>query len=707
MPIPTHVPPAPRIVDTADSKSFHREMATASKEIQEVQPVHHSVGYNTYQNIHPGVSVREPYNRYDYERFRPGDAVPTKWRDICAACIKAYRRIGIIKNMIDTMSDFSTKGVRLVHPRESINPFVQAWAKQVGFANRSERFINMLLKSAHAPVSWSTVKIPAKKREEFFRGAGSPDMEIADPIRLEKYEIPWQYKILNPLSLELLDPDMSVFTGNYRYAMRVPVKVYDGLGDKERFDRDYAVDNSTDTYMRKQTKLVRLNPDKFQMHFYKKDDDEPWADPFIFAILEDLILLEKLKLADMAALDGVISYIRVWRLGNLEHQIVPQPGAAAKLNNALINNVQGGGMDLIWTADIDLIESKSETYKFLGQDKYTATLTSVYAGLGVPPTMTGAATQGGFTNNFISVKTLLERLSYVRSVLVEFWTKQLTLLQRGMGWKEPPIILFDYMSLSDETAEKALYLQLADRGIISEEALRERFGENNVLETNRLKRENKSRKNRRIPPKLTPYSQQELELEKIALQTGVVTPGEVGLELEERPEGEVSPMEQEVEMKNEQNRVALEKQKMAGRPGQGRPRGKKDSTKRAPKRVTPVGGSLISLLTWSSSAQKQIANIVNPVYLKSLAKDNLRKLTTSEAHNLEEFKFAVLCSYEPFSDINEVSIAEVTQAPLEIPTEYYEALAEHGREPTADDLKQIQCAVYALIKGQDNGKDND
>ena len=42
-----------------------------------------------------------------------------------------------------------------------------------------------------------------------------------------------------------------------------------------------------------------------------------------YACFKDLLLYEKLKLADQAALDGAISKIRVWKLGKLGAQVGP------------------------------------------------------------------------------------------------------------------------------------------------------------------------------------------------------------------------------------------------------------------------------------------------------------------------------------------------------------------------------------------------
>ena len=62
----------------------------------------------------------------------------------------------------------------------------------------------------------------------------------------------------------------------------------------------------------------------------------------VYAILDDLMLLEKMRLADLAALDGAISQVRLWRLGSLEHEIFPTDAAVQKLADILMSNPGGG-----------------------------------------------------------------------------------------------------------------------------------------------------------------------------------------------------------------------------------------------------------------------------------------------------------------------------------------------------------------------------
>ena len=49
----------------------------------------------------------------------------------------------------------------------------------------------------------------------------------------------------------------------------------------------------------------------------------------VYEAMDDIMVMEKLKLADMAALDWAISIIRIFKIGNLEHKIAPTKAAAS------------------------------------------------------------------------------------------------------------------------------------------------------------------------------------------------------------------------------------------------------------------------------------------------------------------------------------------------------------------------------------------
>ena len=95
-------------------------------------------------------------------------------------------------------------------------------------------------------------------------------------------------------------------------------------------------------------------------------------------------------------------------------------------------------MVLVWGPELLFTESNSQVYRFLGSEKYQPVLTNIYAGLGIPPTLTGmASTGGGFTNNYISLKTLVERLEYGRGVLSDFWNQEIEIVQKASRRDRP------------------------------------------------------------------------------------------------------------------------------------------------------------------------------------------------------------------------------------------------------------------------------
>jgi len=446
-----------------------------------------------------------------------------------------------------------------------------------------------------------------------------------------------------------------------------------------------------------------LDPLKTQVFHYKKDDWKAWAYPIIYSIMDDINIIEKLKLADLAALDGAISNIRIFKLGSLDHKIAPTPAAASKLSNILQNHVGGGTMDLVWGPDIELIESKTSVHQFLGEAKYIPHLNSVYAGLGIPPTLTGTYGAAGTTNNFISLKTLTQRLQYGRRVLVEFWNNEIKIVQKAMGFEDPAIIEFDRMDLSNEEAEKSLIIQLADRNIISDEHVQTYFGLNSDLEKSRLNREQEERENDNMVKKSGPYYDPEFKnsLRKIAMQIGLATPSQIGLELEPKKEGEQTV----IEAKTPKTPVSTDNKTPVGVPGEGRPKNSNDTKPRKQREFTePQSGvPQASLQIWALEAQEKICAIMNNILLDFFDKKNMRSLSADEYLEAEAIKTKIFFSLEPGSKITEDNVLSKLNTVDSIDnkktySEYREFIrkisSDLGRQLIAEELKYIKSYFF-------------
>jgi hypothetical protein len=699
----------PLFTSWTDEAGKTKALSEAAKAMSDVGAIQHSSGSSIFKDIAPNISVRDDFSRNDYEYFRPSEAIPTKPKDIMRDCMLAYDRIGLIHNVIDMMADFTCQGIRLVHPNKRIEEFHQEWDFKVGLKDRSERFSNLLYRGANVPVYRLTAKLNSRKAKDLQRGIAAPDIEIKDPPSLDRAEIPWQYIILNPLLIDPINEQIGQFAGEMRYQINLPVKLLNKLKNPKG-DFEQAFVSSLPPFMldaiNKGERTVPLDPEKFNMYHYKKDDWQVWAHPMTYAILDDIKMLEKMKMADIAALDGAISHIRLWNLGSLEHKIAPTPAGIQRLADVLMSSRGGGTIDIMWGPELQLKESGMDGSKWLGEEKYRPVLNNIYAGIGIPPTLTGSATQSGFTNNFISLKTLIERLQYGRNILIQMWKRELKLVQRARGFRFPAELVFDRMVLSDEAAEKALLIQLADRDLISVESIQYRFGEIPELEQIRINRERRARERNIMAPKASPWHnpEKDFEKEKISLQSGQATPSEVGLDLKPRKAGEVPLAERKLTTKE-----SVSKNK--GVPQQGRPKNSKDNKKRKQRRVLPRSkADFISKLATARIMQGKIADIVNNAYLRSVGKKNVRSLTTDECDGLENLKFAVLSNITLGETVTEELVGGLVSKPLNVPepiTELYNYslqkwMAVHGEQPTIDSLRDMQATAYVLHNEADN-----
>jgi hypothetical protein len=710
--------------DEAGKKLAFTTAAQASNQYGAIARRETSYGSDIFMNAGPNLSVRDGLSRRDWDFFRPEEAVPKQVRNILAACMLAYKRIGIIRNIIDVMGEFTCLGVRLVHPNPRIQDLYQEWAKKVNFYERSERFCNLLYRTANVIVQRETALLKDNDLENLRKGFAANDIQGIDPPpKVRKGEIPWEYNFFNPLSLEILGGDeLAQFAGVAVYGLTIPERVYNKIRNPKTPEERYIVSMLPDfvvSFARNGKKLIPLDPNKIQSFYYKKDDWQIWAEPVTYGIIDDLILYNKMRLADLSALDGAISHIRLWRLGDLKERILPTPAAIARLVEVLVNNTATGAIDLIWGPELDFKETNTEVHRFLGSDKYGQVMQNIYDGMGVPyPSQGGGKGGKGGMASHLSIRIMVERLKYGRKILNSFWEPEIVWFQRALGLRYPASLQYDYMVLDDENAFLRLLIELADRDVVAVETLQEIFGLIPEVQQMLIRREHKRRGSGKLRPKAGPYHAPQVEddLLKIFATTGLITPSEAGVELGEREPGEKTMME----IKTDQMKFAA-KQKAAtdsqpkGKSGQGRPPGKKDTLPRKQRTLKPTkAAEFFATRAWARQVQTTIAEVVNPLYCESCGKDTLRKLTDEESKNLEQFKFAILCNLEPYTEFTQDVLMDKIDNPLHISPIVIELFTatlakfteKFNRTPTIDETRLFQAEVYSLYVQSEDEEDD-
>ena len=592
--------------------------------------------YRHFIDIEPNRSVRPGFNANDYYAFRPGEAVPNQQRRIIKMCMDAYDKVGIIRNIIDLMGDFGSQGINIVHRDKSVEKFYQQWFRNVNGKERSERFLNNLYKAGNVIIYRSYAKVTPQLNN--YMKALSSDIKVEVP-NLTKNEIPWRYNFFNPLTVKNHDGNLSLFMGYKNHSITTN-SFFDKFkaGDIPNHVLETLPPNVKQSLIRGE-KEIPLDPERLSMFYYKKDDWRQWANPMIYAILDDIIMLEKMRLADLSALDGAISNIRLWTLGSLDHKILPNKAAINKLRDILASNVGGGTMELVWGPELSFQESSTDVHKFLGSEKYTSVLNSIYAGLGVPPTLTGmAGNGGGFTNNFISLKTLVERLQYGRDRLVKFWEKELEIVRKAMGFRYKAHIQFDQMTLSDEASEKNLLIQLADRDIISHETLLERFKEIPQIENIRIKRE-LSKRDTVGPEKAGPFHPPPPP---------------------EKPES--NPAKDEPAPDDKTTDIEVQG---------GRPLFKQDDGPRKKRVEKPRSKpSVAECFVYAEESWSKISEVVTKAFLEVNQKKNMRQLTKAQFADLEKLKLDIFTNFDIGDDVSEASIYKSLKNNVKAPQKF-------------------------------------
>ena len=182
---------------------------------------------------------------------------------------------------------------------------------------------------------------------------------MPEDLPVSRREIPWKYDFLNPLSLELIGAELALFAGKPQFALKISNSlrrhIASASNSKDANRKELVAQLPKDLLnaIKDGKNILPIDPDKLSVYYYKKDDWRMWANPMIYAILDDILMLEKMKLADISALDGAISNIRLWTIGDLDNKILPTKGAINKLRDILASNVGGGTMDLVWGPEID------------------------------------------------------------------------------------------------------------------------------------------------------------------------------------------------------------------------------------------------------------------------------------------------------------------------------------------------------------------
>jgi hypothetical protein len=444
------------------------------------------------------VYTRTPFGREDYNAFRPNEAVPTKFYDQLKACRNVYKTVGVVRDVMDLMIDFVSDGFDIRHPSPEGKIFFEKYMTKTRLPNKVREFAKHILIDHNVVVRkiMAKINVPGKRllKAEVSEGMEADiDLKVADvKTKTEERLIPWDYLFVDPLSLTWKSVGIPGVSTKKVLVIKIHSKVVDMIRKpktKEEKDIIKELPKEIVDSVKSGQNEIRLDMEKIHYAAIKKDSWEDWATPFLTAVLPDIYFKEKLRQADVSALDGVINVIRIWKLGNAEMKIHPTPDLMSKLLNILNANTGGGALDLVWDDMISLEEHYPPVDKILGSGKYEQVNTDILVGLGIPEVLIGGK-GANFSNSSIQLKTVLQRLHTLRTEIIDWLLPDIKHINQVMGFEGDPVIKFKN-NLQDDIASRQLLVGLMDRGIVSSETVLEYFNENKIIERTRTEDDEK------------------------------------------------------------------------------------------------------------------------------------------------------------------------------------------------------------------------
>ncbi len=413
----------------------------------------------------------QPANRYGNieDTFVPfrysstgGNTSNLTIKDVIVLCQKAYWGFAIVKNIIDTMAEFSASNVYLTGGSKKSKDFFKAYFKKINLQDFIEKFFIEFYRSGNVfiyPMRGKVKESDLTKLTQIFGLELSKAANVTLPIR---------YIILNPADVEI--------QGSVSFSNPIYIKI---LSDYElerlknpKTDEDKEVLDGLDpeskkTIKDKKTGIIGINLDSKNIYavFNKKMDYEAFAVSMIFPVLDDLEFKTELKRMDRAiskTCQQAVLLVKFGFLGKDDSYNFNQNTAAA-LQKIFENESVGRVLIADFSTECSFI--LPQIGDLLDPKKYQVVNQDIKEGLN---NILFGDTNEKFANQYAKTKVFVEKLRTAReSFLNNFLSNEIKKISQELGFKNYPTAKFEDIDLEDSTEFKRIITRLAEIGFLT------------------------------------------------------------------------------------------------------------------------------------------------------------------------------------------------------------------------------------------------
>lgn len=394
--------------------------------------------------------------------------------------IEYYRTKGAYGTVIDTLTNFSSKGFKNDIDDPEIKLFFDTWTDEIGFQKVVEniffdffrvgmvRTFKMVGKFEPRLKPSSLVPRASYSSKDYLhRKAHYREFAAAKKVWSKSY-VPLRYTVLNPTLIliqgSLMFDNTEVYLKPEAFADVKKMLEHTSEGTKEQ--RKILDELPKEMIQQiKTNKPVRLPPELVGKCDYRKQDYERYPMPRIVRAFDALDYKHELQKADYSTLDGITNYILKITIGSDEHPVTDQ----AQLETvARLFDTTSKSFDIVWnhTLKVEKI-TFPEISDILGQDKFKQVNDDLSMSFGLPRALIDG--EGGSNSKAVEIgsKAFTEEINYARRCVMEWIYNEYEEVALALGFDRYPTVRFDDMALKDEIMMMSIVQGMMDRRVIS------------------------------------------------------------------------------------------------------------------------------------------------------------------------------------------------------------------------------------------------
>ena len=429
------------------------------------------------------------------DELRPG-VLRIQPQKVYQSAIDLYKTGGAYGTVIDTLTNFASKGFKNDVDDPDIKLFYDTWNNEIDFQGTVEQIFFDFFRVGMVRTFKTVGKFePKLKPESFSQIVNQRNISNAFKTTSEMQKIMadreyaaakkiWS-KAFVPLNYTILNPTMVIIEGPLMFGQTETLLKPEAFSEVRKMLRNPAkLTSDQRSFLGKipkelkdqiqKNKPVLLPKELVGKCDYRKQDYERYPLPRLTRAMDSLKYKDSLQKADFSTLDGITNYILKITIGNDTHPVTSQGELEAVAN---LFDTSSKSFDVVWNHTLDIEKvTFPEVSQILGQDKFKQVNDDLSQAYGVSRALLDGTLQGNSKSVELAAKAFTEEVNYARRCVVRWINNEYEEVALAMGFDRYPIVRFDENALKDEIMLMSVVQGMIDRRIISYETGIEKLG---------------------------------------------------------------------------------------------------------------------------------------------------------------------------------------------------------------------------------------